>query len=552
VRFINAFVIVTLLLSPVAFGQDGQQNQDAQSGQNDQQTQPQDQALAGEGDIEEMTVDNVFVETDLRQALSDISLQAGVPILVGESVQGTITLEFQDTPLPRALDLALASGGYVWAEKDGYILVGSPQQGSKLFRQLSETRELELNHVTAQEAINMLAPPMRKYVTSPQQPGSGQVQEPETPAQSAGAAGLGQQLAQDTGGDEGGLTVAATGGQVGEGASAPDTGRLVITAPPSITERIVSDINEFDQPSRHVMLEGRVVVLEEDAMLDLGVEWDFPSIQAGTVTGSTFTESGALPDAPWLVSVGLSQGQAFTNSLLLSLNLLKENQQISIVASPELVVSDGESANMGVVTEERFESSTGQGAFADADIEEISSGTTLDITPQIGENGKITLNMAVEVSNVVGIGERDDLPIVTRRTASSQVQLDDGGTAAIAGLMESRDDAIESRVPGFGDMPGLLGSPFRNDDVERQNNQLAVFVTATIVEDATDAEMHTDAAPKGAVNPEAFRQQLRDVMNQTEAEQEELSDALDESRSNQKQLNEPALSAANEESSNAK
>ncbi len=374
-----------------------------------------------------------------------------MPILIGTDVEGTITLRLDQTPLPKALNMMLAPGGYNWRHMDGYILVGSSDAEGPLFVGLSESRRIKLSNLKAEAAVEMLSPALRRFVT---------VDIP--------------------------------------------LNRIIITGPGSITDRIEADVRELDAPASHVLLEARVVILESDALLDLGVEWDFPTVQAGTVNLDSLNET-----FPLAVSVGLTPGLTFTDSLMLSLNLMEENREASIVSHPQLTVRDGEEARMGVITEEFFQIETQESI----DLEVVDSGTRMTIRPQIGGDGKITLTMDIEVSDVIGRsqgGQNENLPIVTRRTAQSTVQVVSGGTAAISGLMESRADVLNRQVPGAANLP-LVGGAFNNDATRRTSKQLAVFITATVVE---QPEPHVAGDPPLLpVDEEVFRQQISQVLN---------------------------------------
>ncbi len=87
----------------------------------------------------ESLVNNVFVDTDIRQALRDISSQTGVIIVLDNTVEGFVSADLKDMPLERALDIILSNYGYVYAKKEGYYLVGSPDIKNVIFNNLSKT-----------------------------------------------------------------------------------------------------------------------------------------------------------------------------------------------------------------------------------------------------------------------------------------------------------------------------------------------------------------------------------------------------------------------------
>jgi len=377
---------------------------------------------------EKQLVTNMFFDTPIRQALSDISAQTGVIILPDISVQGIVTCELQDVPLEQALRIVLSSGSFVFKQMDGYILVGSADSESPSFSTLSETRRIKINHIKAVDAVKMLAEPMQKFAS----------------------------------GDVASNTVS-------------------VTAPPALLERIITDLKLIDQPLRHVILDARVVAMERGDLLNLGFQWDWPSISAGTFSDSEHHGGGATERVnwPWGIQIGYTPGQEFTNSLLLTLNLLEENDEATMIASPQVLAQDGQEAEIKVVTEEYFKISQESYMYTRFELETIETGTTLTITPRIGDNNEITLEITTEVSDVIARGE-DNLPVVTRRTTKNTVRIEDGGTAAVAGLMDSRERFQESRAPGLADIP-ILGVLFRNTNKVKSSRQVSVFVTARLM-----------------------------------------------------------------------
>lgn len=89
-----------------------------------------------------------FIDTDIRQAIYEISTQTGVPIILDSTVEGFVTLELKDTPLEKALDMVTSQGGYVYSKKDGYYLIGSPDVKNVTFNNLSKTYFYKPRYVT--------------------------------------------------------------------------------------------------------------------------------------------------------------------------------------------------------------------------------------------------------------------------------------------------------------------------------------------------------------------------------------------------------------------
>jgi type II secretory pathway component GspD/PulD (secretin) len=372
-------------------------------------------------------VTNMFYETSLRQALSDIAAQTGAIIIPGRDVQGIVTVELRDVPLEKALQIVLAGTGFTAIKRDGYYLVAPIVPDDPSWMEMSETCVVRLNHVTPEEAAKLLPAAYEDYI------------------------------------------------QTGNSMN-----KLTINARPEVVKRITADLADIDVPQRHVLLDCRIVVLEHSTLLNLGIDWDFPSAVAGA-----FTTSDLDGEWPWAVTIGYTPGQEFTNSLLLTLNLLRQNEEATIMATPEVLAMDGRKAELRVAREEYFRLVTG-GFYERAELEKIESGTVLKIIPHITEQNDIILEMAAEVSDVVARGETN-LPVVTRRSATSTVRIQDGGTSAVAGLMDARSRRQDSKVPGFSAIP-LLGRLFENTSDSTLTRQIAIFVTARIVPDTAPPE----------------------------------------------------------------
>lgn len=405
-------------------------------------------------------ISNIFVDTDLRQALQDIATQAKVTIVPEQSVGGMISAELKNVSLSTALDIVLAGTGFAVKKFPDYYLVYSPDSKSPAFRQVSQGKVVALDYVQSETVTRLLSPVYKEYVQSD-----------------------------------------------------PKANKVFITATEPMLSKIVADIRLMDQPPGHVMLEARVVVMEENQMLNLGLKWDWPQIRAGMYTNSDIYGVGLPgPDWPWGVRIGYTPGKEFTNSLLLTLNLLAENGDASIVSNPQIMAQDGRESQIKVTTDEYFQILT-TGLYAtNAQLEKIESGTIMSITPRLSAGNQVTLDILVEVSDVVSRGE-NNLPVVSRRSAKSTVRIQNGGTAAIGGLMDTRIQNSQTSTPGLGQIP-LLGRLFSSDNNRASLKQMAVFITATTVEERPP-ETAAPARTRRAIAPvkaEEFKKALKEAL----------------------------------------
>jgi len=386
-------------------------------------------------------ISNTFVDNDLvTEVLPVIATQAGISIIPDETVGGMITADLQDIPLDTALDIILAGTSYVVKKTPYYYLVCSGNiKENPMFPVVSETRRLRMNYISSEAAVGLLATPFREYA------------------------------------------------QYEIGPTGTDTYTVVVTAPPTLMNRIVSDLKQIDRPLSQILLDARIVVMEKGDLLNLGVEWGWPKIQAGTFKSSHMGQGD--PDAdfssegPWSIQMGYTPDALFTNALELTLNLLAQNGEATILTKPQVLAQDGKESKIEVTTEEYYflvAPDLAGSFYSRSELKEITSGTTLTITPHLGDNNDITLQVAVEVSDSIPSGRGNELPVVTRRKADNNVTIKDGGTVALAGLTENRTRKDVRRVPGLSNIP-LIGSLFRSSNNENSTREIAVFVTARLV-----------------------------------------------------------------------
>lgn len=407
-------------------------------------------------------VTNSFYDADLRQALSDIALDTGETIITAPEVSGYVTCDLNEVALPKALDIMLAGTGYYHIRRDDFWLIASADPSSPSFATSSRTRLIKLNYNKAESIKGLLSPAFVKFIRADKEHNC-----------------------------------------------------LSLTAPKPLADTIEAEVRSLDTAPRHIILDAMIVVMEKRDLLNLGVQWGFPTAQAGFFgnnevrdqnTGLSMFGGGM----PWGIQVGYTPDKAFTNALQMSLNMLSQNDEANIIASPQIMAQDGREATVEVITEEYFEILT-QGYYSDSELEKIEAGTVLKIKPQIGAEGDVTLDIHTEVSDVVSRSGQN-LPVVTRRKADSTVRVKDGGTAVVAGLLDSRTFMTKDEVPGFSKLPGA-GRLFQNDNNRETSRQVAIFVTARLMRDSEHPVEKRIRPALRPVSEEEFRPKLRECLD---------------------------------------
>jgi len=215
----------------------------------------------------------------------------------------------------------------------------------------------------------------------------------------------------------------------------------------------VPPTQQSDSHPRQVLLDVRTVVIEQNSLLNLGIEWGLPQ--------RSNSSPSEWPDG---VQIGYTPDATSTDSVQAGLSRLAEQGRAKLLSRRQVAALDGCQARVRAITEEWFS----MHAQATADHREpqteqvsIASGMVLSATPRIGDNNYITLELATEVSDSLPQDDENALPVVTRRKARNVVTVQDNGTVALAGLAEQIVDSEKqllilvtaSLVPENGQLP---------------------------------------------------------------------------------------------------
>jgi pilus assembly protein CpaC len=174
-------------------------------------------------------------------------------------------------------------------------------------------------------------------------------------------------------------------------------------------------------------------------------------------------------------------------NLAATIKALQENNVLEILAEPNLLTASGKDASFLAGGEFPFpvvQSSGGTGSFPTVTIQFKEFGVRLNFTPTLMDNGMIHLKLKPEVSaldftNALTL-QGFVIPALSTRRVESEVNLKDGQSFAIAGLVDNRVTEILEKVPGIGDLP-IIGKLFRSKSVTKSRTELLVIVTPRIV-----------------------------------------------------------------------
>jgi general secretion pathway protein D len=261
-------------------------------------------------------------------------------------------------------------------------------------------------------------------------------------------------------------------------------------------------IARLDGPRAMVHVE--VLIMEVNAQDDLriGVEWTaVGETQIGNkpaAVGGGFVQAPQDSALPGFVNGTFPNGFAvgvFTeaidiagvqfNNLTALVQAVKEERDVNILSTPQILITDQEEAKINVGKNIPFQTRTSSSfdqTYLSFEYRDV--GTILKVTPQISDNETVRLNIGLEVSLLEST--TDFKPTTLVRTIDTSVLIKDSGTVVIGGLIENSSARSENKVPLLGDIP-LLGRLFKYQTQSRQKTNLLVFLTPRVLKTSADA-----------------------------------------------------------------
>jgi pilus assembly protein CpaC len=241
--------------------------------------------------------------------------------------------------------------------------------------------------------------------------------------------------------------------------------------------------------SEQVNLSVRILEAKRNAGRDLGVSLKGVNRSGKTIWGTgdaTVDKDGTVLGTGDLVSGLLSNTSPFAALITrvidsnikvdLIIQALESKGVVRLLAEPNLTTVSGETASFNAGGEVPVRSVNSQG---EVEILFKQFGVNLNFTPVVLDDGKIHIKLAPEVSDLTGFTSAGD-PIFTNRKLSTVVDLRDGQSFAVGGLLSSKNTRQQDQVPWLGQVP-IVGALFHNSSTQKEETELVVIVTPHLV-----------------------------------------------------------------------
>lgn len=318
-----------------------------------------------------------------------------------------------------------------------------------------------------------------------------------------------------SGGAAGGQGAVATTGATTTIWADPETNALVITAPAKTMKSLMGVVDKLDIRRAQVIVEAIIVEVSADKSAELGVNWLIDGSQADNAVGGFIEPVGGvsivdlaraasdpttLTAVPRGTTVGVGRLRDTGVNFAAILRALRGDSTTNIIATPSIVTMDNQEAEIKVAQEVPFVTGqysntggSGNNNFLNPfqTIQRQEVGTILKITPQINEGDAVMLKIEQESSSIAATSSGAVDLVTNKRTISTHVLIEDGGTVVLGGLIQDSQTGGEQRVPFLGRIP-VVGEAFRTRSAKKTKTNLMVFIQPRILRNGTDTRLETN------------------------------------------------------------
>ena len=403
-----------------------------------------------------------FQDVPVRTVLQLIADFNNFNLVTTDSVAGNITLRLDGVPWEQALDTVLKVKG-LDKRLEGNILLVAPAQ---------EIADRERQSLESKKEVAKLEPLVTEYIQI-NYAKAGEV-----------AALLSADEKTRLLSDRGAVSVDDR------------TNTLLVKDTAEVIDHIKRMLDVLDIPVKQVVIEARMVTIDDGVDEELGVRWGVTKAKedgsiSGTIEGNNTAADGTAPKVDDRLNVNLPVADAagsiafqvakLADGTLLDLELsaLETENKAEIIASPRVTTANQKEAIIEQGTEFPSNSSSSSGATT---VEWKKAVLSLKVTPHITPDNRVILDLTVtqdtlgkEVKTGTGTGTA-----INTQQISTQVLVDNGETLVLGGIYQQTIKKDVTKVPLLGDIPGV-GVLFRNTSESNTKRELLIFVTPKIV-----------------------------------------------------------------------
>ena len=445
----------------------------------------------------------------VRLALSQLATAYKLNIVVDQDVEGQISVDLNKLPLEKMLEAMLEPLGLAWQWQDGLLRVsrletrtfnldylrlvrtgaGSSSSNTSLSGGGGGSSTSSQSSIAQNDTIdfwNELEEQIETILERTNDDYSEGEQPMETTVQTDRDTNITTTLTKPIEESDGRLVIDRL------------SGTIQVTTSRARMKNVVKFLQQVEKGiKRQVYIEAKVVEVSLSDDQALGIDWslvdDNWSLQSTNIPAEGIGALGGI-DGTSGTLIGSYVKSISGVDVSLALEALKEQGQVKVVSQPRIRTLNNQSAIVRVGTERTFFTTTTTitpqpGGEAIQTVTNtpstISEGLVLTVTPQISENGIVTMDVNPVLTRITGEDRSPDgqsnAPVLDIKQSSTLVRVFDGDTIVVGGLIQETLRNSKRAVPVIGEVPGL-GALFSATYDTDARKELVVFITPHIIE----------------------------------------------------------------------
>jgi type II secretory pathway component HofQ len=373
-----------------------------------------------------------FIDVDIKAALSAIAMEREISITTAQDVSGPVTVHLYNVSLEKALDAITLAGGFRYHRYRDLYHVYKPKQAIDPQAKSLQMRILKLKYAEVDKVREVLEgiQGLRTFKTH----------EPSK--------------------------------------------TIILEDTPENIRKVETVVDVLDRMPKQVLIEAKILEVSLTDEMTLGVDWEqlLGDVSLGTggfsrAVRPTEEPVSAVPDEGSGLFGNVIAFAGTRHQFTAAIDALQSKTKVNTLSTPKILAIHGKPAKVQVGGQQGYRVTTTNVGVATETIEFIDTGTVLEITPYIDDDGNVLLNVTPSISAAtLQVG---GIPVVRTTFVSTWLLARNGETVFIGGLIQDAKSKSREAVPCLGGVPAL-GAIFGRTSQGINKSELIVLITPSL------------------------------------------------------------------------
>ncbi len=372
-------------------------------------------------------------DADIGDILDEISRQANLNVVRYGEVRGAVNAKLNNVALDDALSILFQGTNFTFRKLDDIYLVGDKSLTSPAAAALTSSKLIPLRYIKA-DIVPQFLPKM-------------------IPAENVKVV--------------------------------KEQNAILVFGTEDLINQAENFIKTIDLSSPQVLIEAVIVEYSKSAITELGLHGLYTRPDTINRLFPHLTYSASSDDLNDILDkigkfFNLTNLGRVPQDFWLMIDALETKGKAKVKARPRIATLNGNEASIDVGWVRYYRTTTGTPEAPIYQLHSIDAGIRLKIIPWVSKAGEITTVIQTEVSNLKSLGP-EGLPEIARRTANTTINVKDGETIAIGGLIQTANIESRESVPILGSIP-IIGRFFSHTTTTHEETELVIYITPRLLE----------------------------------------------------------------------